>query len=89
MVTVLVMLAEYVRDIEAIFKVLLSPASQCLASEVTECLYAIATFLFMFRSIKYSDVWTGYEFCLVYNQLDKAFIVSTLVNNLSVNFKLI
>ena len=60
MVTLLVILSEFVSDIQDVFTALLAPQSQCLASEVTECMYAIATFLLAFRNVKYSDVWTGY-----------------------------
>ncbi len=66
MITLLIILSEFVRDIEAIFHVLLTaPSSQCRAYELTECMYCVATFLLSFKQHTdhvLGDVWNGFVF---------------------------
>ena len=57
-VVVLVLLAESVKDVSEILQCLLGCQSQCTAEELIDCLYCIAAFLFAFKSLRITDIWT-------------------------------
>jgi len=57
-VVVLVLLAESVKDVSEILHCLLSCQSQCIAEELLDCLYCIASFLFVFKTLRMTDIWT-------------------------------
>ena len=56
----MVIISEFVKDIQEITECLLGPHSQCTAMEVIDCLYCIATFLLEFKERAPKDVFTGY-----------------------------
>jgi len=56
-VVVLVLLAESVKDVSEILHCLLGCRSQCTAEELVDCLYCIASFLYVFRTLRMTDVW--------------------------------
>jgi len=57
-VVVLILLGESVKDVSEILHCLLGCRSQCTAEELLDCLYCIASFLFVFKTVRRSDVWT-------------------------------
>lgn len=59
MVTLLVILSEYVKDVQEIYQVLLTPSSEATAYEIVECLYCISTFLLMFKRQYLAASWNG------------------------------
>jgi len=57
-VVMLVLLAESVNDISEILHCLLGCRSQCTAEELIDCLYCIASFLLVFKTLRMTDIWT-------------------------------
>ncbi|XP_060587800.1 F-box DNA helicase 1-like, partial [Ruditapes philippinarum] len=65
-ITILVLVAHNVYDIQEIIQCLSVSSSQCTSKEIIECLYCIATFLFAFKLAKPCDVWNGMHYRLFY-----------------------
>ena len=60
-ITVLVIVSGEVYTIQEVIRCLTVSSSQCTATEIIECLYCVATFLYAFKLARRADVWNGYD----------------------------
>ncbi|XP_053378014.1 F-box DNA helicase 1-like [Mercenaria mercenaria] len=65
-ITILVIVAHNVYEVQEIIRCLSVSSSQCTSKEIIECLYCIATFLYAFKLAKPCDVWNGMHYRLFY-----------------------
>lgn len=65
-ITVLVIVAHNVYEIQEIIQCLSVSWSQCTSKEIIECLYCIASFLYAFKLAKSADVWNSMHYRLFY-----------------------
>ncbi|XP_052213566.1 F-box DNA helicase 1-like isoform X20 [Dreissena polymorpha] len=65
-ISLLVILAHSVEEIQEIIGCLSCSVSQCTSLEILECLYCISTFLFAFKLAQKGQIWSGMHYRLYY-----------------------